>query len=70
MEQLDLFELHPPRCACGAELIGAVNDRRGLCDRCILRRTIEGHEWNEDPELARAHLAQWLAARPWLYQKP
>jgi hypothetical protein len=60
-EQLTLsFE---PRCECGAVLVSSCNDRRGLCDRCILRRTIAGHQWKEDPEAARVHLRTWLERR-------
>lgn len=58
MTQLELFAER--RCVCGAELVSSVNDRRRLCDRCILRKTIDGHEWNEDPEESRAHLRAWL----------
>lgn len=50
-------------CTCGAELVGSVNDFRGLCDRCILHKTMSGHVWNEDPDAARAHHAQWLRDR-------
>ena len=70
VHQLELFAVDERKCACGAQLRGAVNDRRGLCDLCILRRTIEGHEWTEDPDAAREHLARWLRARPWLSEKP
>lgn len=49
------------RCACGAFLRSSVEDYRGLCDRCILQKTIAGHVWSEDPLSTRAHLARWLA---------
>jgi hypothetical protein len=59
--QLELFRER--RCACGAELVSSVNDYRGLCDLCILRKTNSGHVWNNDPDAMRAHLRAWLAAR-------
>jgi len=61
-ERAELEQLER-RCPCGGELVGAVNDRRGLCDPCILKKTNEGHKWHEDPEEAREHLREWLRRR-------
>lgn len=63
MTGAEQLELDLRYCRCGARLVAAVNDRRGLCDGCILERTSAGHLWNEDPHAARRHLQRWLAAR-------
>lgn len=64
--ELELQEAAPStfyRCDCGAELRSHIEDYRGLCDRCILRKTIGGHVWSEDPEAKRAHYFRWLQRR-------
>ena len=44
---------------CGGECRSAIEDYRCLCDRCILRATIEGQRWHEDPGPKRLHLVGW-----------
>lgn len=61
--QLDFDFDNVVACACGRALVEHIEHYRGTCCMCILRRTIEGHRWDEDPEPKRAHLRRWLAQR-------